>query len=257
MMTVRDLNIFVARHELLASLSFEIARGEFLGVLGANGVGKTTLLRTLAGLRPIERGSVRIGDRDAHTLSPAERSRAIALITGDELFADRLTVREVVAAGRYPHHDWWQWREDRADSDAIAYALTAVDLESFAGREFITLSSGERQRVWIALALAQEAPLMLLDEPTSHLDIKAAQEILHLLRAQASGGKAVVCVMHDPNEAAAFCDRVLLLGNGGILAAGERDSVLSPERLELAYGLPMERLRTESGAPRIFPRHPA
>lgn len=257
MMTVRDLSLFVAGHELLAGLSFDILPGEFLGILGANGVGKTTLLRTLAGLRPIEHGNVRIDDRDARALSSAERSRAIALITGDELFADRLTVREVVSAGRYPHHHWWQWREERSDADAIAYALAAVDLEGFAEREFLTLSSGERQRVWLALALAQEAPLMLLDEPTSHLDLRAAHEILHLLRAQASGGKAVVCVMHDPNEAAAFSDRVILLGKGGILAAGPRETVLSPEQLELAYGLPMESLRTESGAPRVFPRHPA
>jgi iron complex transport system ATP-binding protein len=107
--------------------------------------------------------------------------------------------------------------------------------------------------VWVALALAQEAQLLLLDEPTSHLDVRVAQNILALLRAQVAAGKTVVCVLHDPNEAAAFADRVLLLEPGNVLAFDERERALSPELLGRAYGVRMESLRTASGAPRVFP----
>ncbi len=264
MITVRELALFMAGRMLLEKMSFEIRKAEFVAVLGPNGVGKTTLLRTLAGLRRIESGSVATDSRELGSFSPAERSREIAFVTSDDVFADRLTVREVVAAGRYPHHRWWQWSEEPHDAQAIAEALRAVDLQTFADREFATLSSGERQRAWVALALAQEAPLLLLDEPTSHLDVRVAQDILTLLRAQVTKGKTVVCVLHDPNEAAAYADRVLLLEHGGILAFEDRERALSPALLERAYGVPMESLRTASGALRVFPaemsselRHPA
>ncbi len=257
MIAVRDLDLSVAGQTLLANMSFDIRNGEFVGMLGRNGVGKTTLLRTLAGLRPIERGSVLLDSRNIAALAPADRSREIAFVTSDDVFADRLTVREVVAAGRYPHHRWWQWTQEPRDAEAIARALSVVELQQFANREFTTLSSGERQRVWIALALAQEAPILFLDEPTTHLDLRVAQQILKLLRAQVEGGKTVVCVLHDPNDAAAYADRVLLLADGGILAFEERERALSAELLELAYQVPMEAVTTASGATRIFPRHPA
>lgn len=253
MIAVRELALFVAGRTLLERMSFDIRKGEFVAMLGPNGVGKTTLLRTLAGLRRIESGAIVMDSREVGSLSPTERSRAIAFVTSDDVFTDRLTVREVVAAGRYPHHHWWQWNEEPQDTEAISAALRAVELEPFAQREFETLSSGERQRVWIALALAQEAALLLLDEPTSHLDVRVAQNILRLLRAQVTAGKTVLCVLHDPNEAAAYADRVLLLEPGGVLAFDERERALSPELLGRAYGVKMESLRTASGAPRVFP----
>jgi len=253
MIAVRDLALSVAGRALLARMSFDIRNGEFVAVLGPNGVGKTLLLRTLAGLRTIESGAIEMNSRELRSLSPTERSREIAFVTSDDVFADRLTVREVVAAGRYPHHRWWEWSEEPHDTKAIANALDAVELQTFAQREFETLSSGERQRVWVALALAQEAPMLLLDEPTSHLDVRVAQNILALLRAQVAAGKTVVCVLHDPNEAAAYADRVLLLEHGGVLAFEDRERALSPDLLGRAYGVRMESLRTASGAPRVFP----
>ncbi len=118
---------------------------------------------------------------------------------------------------------------------------------------FDTLSSGERQRVWIALALAQEAPVLLLDEPTSHLDVRVARDILHLLRAQVEIGKTVVCALHDLNEAAQFADRLLLLGCGELLAFAPPQDVLQCNLLERAYGISMEIVRSASGALRVFP----
>jgi iron complex transport system ATP-binding protein len=253
MIAVRDLELRVGGKSLLANMSFEIGTGEFVGILGRNGAGKTTLLRTLAGLRPADAGSVALNSRGIAALSPLERSRAIAFVTSDDVFADRLTVREVVAAGRYPHHRWWQWTPEPHDAQAISTALEAVELQTFADREFATLSSGERQRVWIALAIAQEAPLLFLDEPTSHLDLRAAQHVLTLLRQQVLAGKTVVCVLHDPNEAAAYADRAMLLAAGGILAFDAKDEALTPGLLEQAYGLKMESVTSAMGTRRIFP----
>lgn len=253
MIAVRDLDLSVGGKPLLSGMSFEIGAGEFVALLGRNGAGKTTLLRAMAGLRAIDRGVVTLGSRSVGELTPAERSRDLAFVTSDDVFADRLTVREVVAAGRYPHHRWWQWNEERDDAEAIADALAQAELQSFSDREFSTLSSGERQRVWIALALAQETPLLFLDEPTSHLDVRAAQQILRLLRAQVNAGKTVVCVLHDPNEAAAFSDRALLLAGGGILAFDRTERALTPALLERAYGVAMESVASASGAVRIFP----
>jgi iron complex transport system ATP-binding protein len=252
MITAYDLTLRIGARTLLSNASFEITPGQFVAVLGANGVGKTTLLRTLAGVRAPDGGRLHVNGRELSNYPPSERARLIAHITTDDLFQDQLLVRDVVAMGRYPHHRWWQWTEEPHDDAAVAHALQAVHMQAFARRRFDTLSSGERQRVWLALALAQEAPLLLLDEPTSHLDVRVAREILYLLRAQVKAGKTVVCALHDLNEAAEFADRILLLGCAELLAFSAPSAALTPELLERAYGISMEVVRSDSGVLRVF-----
>lgn len=252
MIAARDLTLRIAARTLLAQASFDVMPAQFVAVLGANGVGKTTLLRTLAGVRNPDGGHVHLNGRDLSHYAPPERARLIAHITTDDLFLDRLLVREVVAMGRYPHHRWWQWTQEPHDEAAVARALQAVHMQAFAHRRFDTLSSGERQRVWLALALAQEAPLLLLDEPTSHLDVRVAREILCLLRAQVQVGKTVICALHDLNEAAEFADRILLLGCAELLAFSAPSQALTPDLLERAYGINMEVVRSQSGILRVF-----
>jgi iron complex transport system ATP-binding protein len=253
MIAARDLTLRAGARTLLRDASFAIERGEFIGLLGANGAGKTTLLRTLAGVRPPSSGGVLLEDRDLTQLPPGERARTIAHIAGDDLFLDQLLVRDVVSMGRYPHHRWYQWHQEPHDESAIEGAMRAVHLEPLANRRFDTLSSGERQRVWLALALAQEAPVLLLDEPTSHLDIRAAREILTLLRAQATANKTIVCALHDLNEAAEFCDRIILIGDGELLALAKPQDVLRPDLLQRAYGIRMETFTTPSGLLVVHP----
>lgn len=252
MIAAHKVTLRAGARTLLNEATFEAARGEFVAVLGANGVGKTTLLRTLAGVRAPQSGHVELNGSALATYTAAQRARSIAHCTSDDLFLDQLLVRDVVAMGRFPHHRWWQWTHEPGDDAAVASALHAVHMQSFALRRFDTLSSGERQRIWIALALAQEAPLLLLDEPTSHLDVRVAREILQLLRTQVRAGKTVICALHDLNEAAEFADRVLLLGCAELLAFGPPAQALTPALLERAYGIRMEVLSSESGILRVF-----
>jgi len=252
MIALGDATIGVERRALLHGVDATIASGAFVALLGPNGVGKTTLLRTLAGTNAPFAGTIRVGDVDPHGLAPIERARRIAFVASDDAPLPGLLVRDVVASGRYPFHRWWQWGADASDDAAIAGALDAVGMRAFERRRFETLSSGERQRIWIALALAQEAPVLLLDEPTSHLDVRVAHEILALLRDQARAGRTVVCAMHDLNDAAAYADRLMLLGDERMLAFDAPERVLESATLEAAYGVRMEAVRLRSGATRVF-----
>lgn len=252
MISVEGLALRAGSRTLVENASFDIAAGEFIAVLGPNGAGKTTLLRTIAGLRAASAGTICIDGIDIRSLHAPDRARRIAQVTGDDLFADHLSVRDVVSMGRYPHHRWWEWREEPQDARAIAAALEAVGMSTFADRAFETLSSGERARIWIALALAQASPVLLLDEPTSHLDVRVAQEILALLARQARARTTVVCALHDLNEAAAFAGRILLLDGKGHVAFDTAERLFEQRALQVAYGVTMERVQTSRGW-RIFP----
>ncbi|HKU80974.1 MAG TPA: ABC transporter ATP-binding protein [Candidatus Tumulicola sp.] len=254
MIELHEVAVTAGGKPLLQDIEVRFDVGEFSAVLGPNGVGKTTLLRAIAGLQAAARGTVTLDGRDVAHLRPGERALRVAFVTSDDALTDALSVRDVVGIGRYAHHRWWQWRERTDDRIAVECALHAVGMAELAGRPFATLSSGERQRVWIALGLAQETPSLLLDEPTSHLDVRVAHEILALLRALARGGKAIVCVLHDLNDAAAYADRIALLGDGRLLCAGTPDEVFTGSALERAYGVAMERVRSADGRLRVFAR---
>ncbi|MBV8433458.1 MAG: ABC transporter ATP-binding protein [Candidatus Eremiobacteraeota bacterium] len=252
MIGLESVALDVGGRRLLDGIDGSIASGEFVAIVGPNGAGKTTLLRAIAGLHPPAAGRITVNGRDVSTMAPLRRALAIAMVTSDDVLFEALRVRDVAAIGRFPHHRWWQWRERPEDDDAVSSALHSLGLDAFAERFVWTLSTGERQRVWIAAGLAQATPVLLLDEPTSHLDLRVAHEILSLLRAQTRTGKTVACVMHDVNDAAAYADRIALLGDGRLAAFDVPDRVLASDVLEQTYGVAMQRLTLPDGTTRVF-----
>jgi iron complex transport system ATP-binding protein len=221
---------------LLRDVSLAL-EGGVVAVVGANGVGKTTLLRTIAGALAPVAGTIALEGVPVRDLDPRDRARRIALVEPTEPVLAALTVADAVASARFPYHRWWEWEATEQDEAAVADALARTGLTPFRTRELGTLSAGERQRVWIALAIAQRASVVLLDEPTSHLDLKASVETLQLVRELADGGALVVAVLHQLEEAAAFADRVVVLGCEGVVADGSPERALTAESIERAFGV--------------------
>ncbi|HEY4440556.1 MAG TPA: ABC transporter ATP-binding protein [Candidatus Elarobacter sp.] len=257
MIDARGLALGYGDRVVLRDVDFALPAGELVAIVGPNGSGKSTLLRALAGtLQPLA-GHVSVDGTPAHALAPAARARQVALVAAEENADGDVTVRDAVALGRLAHRPWWRWSGGPDDDEIVDGALARVDLATFADRPLETLSSGERQRVWIATALAQQAPTMLLDEPTSHLDLAGAYATLDLLRSLAEDGAAIAVVLHDLNLAVASVDRVVLVGDGTVLADGPVDAVFSSELLTRAYGAEIAVRRTTDGAMVAVPRRRA
>lgn len=236
----RDLTFRHPRAEVEAvrGISLSVAPGRLLAVVGPNGAGKTTLLRILAGALAPQHGEVRLDDRPLGSLGDSERARAMAVVPQAESSPFPVTVREMVGMGRYPHLGPWE-RTGPADRAAVDRALDRCAVAAFAGRDIGQLSGGERQRARIARALAQEAPILLLDEPTAGLDLRYRMELFHLLRELRDDGLAVLVITHELNLAARFADRLLLLDRGRARARGTPAEVVSRESLERVYEWPL------------------
>jgi len=241
---------------VLTSVDLELRRGEMVALLGANGCGKTTLLGVMAGtIRPTA-GTVELFGRPIGSWSRVEIARAVAVSPQSLELPAGFRVSEVVAMGRTPHRgSWFGFEPD--DRRAVADALRDADAESLADRPVTELSAGERQRVLIALALAQEPELLLMDEPTTHLDVAHAASLLSSLsRLQQVRGVTVVVVVHDLVLAGMWAPRVVVLDAGRVAADGPPDEALRPEVVQRAYGVAVESLVTGRGRTILVPRLP-
>lgn len=226
----------LSQRDLLADVSLALCPGELLALLGPNGAGKTTLLRLLAGeLRPTT-GAVLLDGRPLSAFAPAELARRRAVLPQSTLLRFPFTVLEVALMGRHPHLG--PAGETPGDVAAARAALARAEALALEGQRYPTLSGGEQGRVNLARALAQDTPLLLLDEPTAHLDPRHQHATLRLARELAAEGSAVLAVLQDVNQAATYADRVALLRDGRLVAAGSPWQVLTPERLEAVFGLP-------------------
>jgi iron complex transport system ATP-binding protein len=254
MIDARALVLGYRDRVVLRDVELSLRAGELVAIVGPNGSGKTTLLRALAGTLAPLAGTVLIDGASVHELAAAERARRVALVAAEEHADGDVTVRDAVAMGRLAHRPWWQWNGSPEDDAIVAAALDRVDLAPFAERTLDTLSSGERQRVWIATALAQQTPALLFDEPTSHLDLGGAYATLDILRGLVAEGAAIAVVLHDLNLAVASVDRIVLVGDGTVIADGPVDGVFRTELLSRAYGAEIAVTVTADGTLVAFPR---
>lgn len=207
---------------ILKDISLAFGQGGVTALIGPNGAGKSTLLHTMAGLIAPSSGRAEVEGLDMPRARPAERAKQVALLTQSEQVTARLTVRELVSFGRWPHH---QGRPRPVDEEKISEAIALFDLGDLSERAIDTLSGGQRQRAFVAMAFAQETPWLLLDEPLSALDPKHARDIMDRLKAISRPGpnqRSVVIVLHDLGIAARYADRIVALKDGGLVTVGPR-----------------------------------
>ncbi len=238
---------------VLEAASLALCAGELLVLLGPNGAGKTTLLRALAGLLEPERGEVLLRGSPLAARTRREIARALAIVPQELVVPFPYRVDELVAMGRAPHLGAFE-REGQGDREAVERALARVGLAAFAARSYATLSGGEKQRVALARALAQQADLLLLDEPTAHMDLGHRLHTFEWLRAwigERRDARAVLAVTHDLALAAQFGDRVGLLAGGRLVACGSPRDVLTAERIAAVYDVEAQVEIEPSGAPRV------
>ena len=247
MLEVHSLSVAYDSRTVLKNISFDLPPGNILAVIGPNGAGKTTLIRALTGITPLSAGQISVHGRSVNQLSVAERARWIAVVPQARNLPPAFSAWETVLLGRTPHLNWLG--QVSAKDEAITrQAMTRTQTLELAARPVGELSGGEQQRLLLARALAQAAPILLLDEPTSHLDLQFQLALLDQVRALATEEKlSVLVVLHDLNLAARYADRVALLVQGEVRALGPTREVLTPELLSPVYHVPLEILHGGPG----------
>jgi len=240
MLKIQNLSVSYGSRSVLKNINLEIKKGEMLALLGPNGSGKSTLLRTISGILPSTTGSVSLAGRLISGLGPAERARQIAVVPQGAQLPPAFTALETVLFGRTPYLNFLG-QACSADQEIARRALEKVDALSLADRLMGEISGGEQQRVLLARALTQMAPILLLDEPTTHLDLQHQMSLLTLVRKLAlEENLTVVIALHDLNLAARYADRIALLVNGQIKALGTAKQVLRADVIAEVYRWPVK-----------------
>lgn len=235
LLRINNLSGGYANVQVIKDISLAIQGGDFIGLIGPNGCGKTTLLRLLTRILPLQKGGVFLEDKDISKMKLKEICREVAFVQQDTMINFPFTVSEIVLMGRIPHLKRLQ-TESKKDFAIAEAALVMTDTINLKHKNINELSSGERQRVIIAKALAQEPILLLLDEPTSHLDIGHQIQILDLLkRLNRKNNLTIVMVLHDLNLAGEYCNRIVLLNEGKVFKEGVPQEVLTYQNIEAVY----------------------
>ena len=221
---------------IIKELDLELPQGKITALIGPNGCGKSTLLKGLARLLKPKGGSVLLEGKAIHQLATRDLAKILGILPQGPQAPEGLTVRELVGQGRYPHQSWLQqWSTD--DESSVQKALELTHMTSLADRSVDALSGGQRQRAWIAMTLAQETSLLLLDEPTTFLDLAHQLEVLELLKKLNQQGRTVVMVLHDINQATRYAHHLVALKAGRVVAQGEPAKMLSSSLLREVFGI--------------------
>ncbi|EAM2838345.1 TPA: Fe(3+) dicitrate ABC transporter ATP-binding protein FecE [Salmonella enterica] len=240
-MTLRTENLTVSygTQPVLNNLALTITAGKITALLGPNGCGKSTLLNCFSRLLSPQSGKVLLADRPLDSFSSRQLARRLALLPQHHLTPEGITVRELVSYGRSPWLSLWG-RLSVEDNARVNVAMSQTQTHHLAERRLTELSGGQRQRAFLAMVLAQDTPVVLLDEPTTYLDINHQVELMHLMHELQTQGKTVVAVLHDLNQASRYCDHLVMLANGRVMAQGAPDEVMKPELLKTVFSIEAE-----------------
>jgi len=254
MLQIENLSVSYGERVVLQGVTFNVNSGEVVALVGPNGAGKSTLIRAVSGVVPARGGEVRINGTLLSRLSTMERARYLAVVPQARSLPPAFTVYESVLLGRTPHVGWLG-RTGPHDHERVHYALEHTQMLPLAERYVGELSGGEQQRVLLARALAQDTPVLLLDEPTTHLDLQHRESLIRLIRELAlHKDLAILMVLHDLNLAGLYADRVALLVAGQLQAIGGAADVLTAERLSSVYHMPVRVMpHPEYGTPLVLP----
>jgi iron complex transport system ATP-binding protein len=248
----QSLDVSIAGKNICSKLNLELEPGQFWGLLGPNGIGKTTLLKCMAGLSPPDRGNVFLENQEIENLPRRVVARMLGMLQQHTVYVFDASVLETAMTGRHPHLAYWE-REGPKDKQKALDAIRAVDLAGFENRSVTGLSGGEARRLAFASLIVQEPAILLLDEPTNHLDMKHQIRIMNQVGKQVIGGnRSAMIALHDVNLAARYCTHIVMLLGQGDWQAGPVAELLNRENLERLYQCPVEVVQT-SGGRRFLP----
>lgn len=252
-LSATGLRVRYSDRDVLDGVDIRIEPGGITAIVGPNGCGKTTLLKTLSRHLEPAAGAVLIDDADVTELSARALARMLGMLPQAPTVPERITVRELVSRGRDPHRRWYQSWSD-TDEHTVDEAIQQTELSELQDRPVDELSGGQRQRAWIALLLAQRTEILLLDEPTSFLDIAHQLDVLELLATLARGGRTVVVVLHELSLAARYADVVIAMRDGQIVTSGTPTATFTPQTLEAVFDVSARVITDDvSGRPVIIP----
>lgn len=233
---------------MIDAVNLTLHPGEWLSLVGPNGSGKSTLLRLLSRILPPRAGSLLLNGQAIHTLSPTAIAQQLAILPQQQVLPAGLTVWQLVALGRTPHQAWWQWELDKESRMHVERSLVWTDLLNYRDRPVSELSGGERQRAFLSLALAQDPQVLLLDEPTTFLDIHFQLQLLELLKKLNQQHQlSIITVLHDINLAARYSDRIAFMRSGRLWTVGDVSTVLTPETMQAVFEIDVAILDTPAG----------
>lgn len=242
---LKNLSIGYGNKSVLQDVNAKINKGEIVGIIGCNGAGKSTLLKTIRGLLPKQSGEILYFGRKLESFSEKELAREVAYLQQNVEVGFGYTGKDIVLAGRYPYMKWWKG-ESISDEELALKCMEYTGTKELAERPVNEVSGGQKQRILLAKVLAQQTPVLFLDEPTTGLDMVYQEEIFRFSKALAEMGKTILMVVHELNLAAKYCSRIILLGEGTVIADGRPDNVFKEKILSKAYNAPVRVIRSHN-----------
>ncbi|ERL25185.1 putative ferrichrome ABC transporter, ATP-binding protein FhuC [Mitsuokella sp. oral taxon 131 str. W9106] len=251
---VKDLSVTIAGHTILDHLSIAFPHGKRTAIIGPNGAGKSTLLRAIAGLSRDYEGEVTLGGKDIRHIGRSDLAKRLAILPQGAETPPDTTVARLVDYGRFPYRAWFRASNPKEDREAVEWAMRVTHVEAFRDREVRTLSGGERQRAFLAMALAQKPEILLLDEPTTYLDIAHQLEVMQIVTdINQTYGMTVIMVLHDINHALQYADEIAVLKDHAIYRQGAPQSVLSVDLLADVFGVRADIFTNRNGKTVLSP----